>query len=290
MDSKQEIGLKRTLNFIICFILICTSGVVQFAFIWNSQSIVAVFCFSCIAFIFCGNFVVSRQKTYKLLILYAIVLLNILVYSDNVDGHIALMLIIGSAFLLSYLINWNLFTQFYINIMFVICLISLICFGLYLLYPVYIINTVPLVSYWSLNSHYALIYNFPGNQYVIRNFGPYHEGGMFAIYIALAVLFLFENKTIETRWGKLQVVIFLVTLISTFSTTGLLLLGIIFIGKIGPCMFSLKVNIKVIFFLLMKQYKSPSTVGRLADAKRATNRSTRMFPRCIISAGLANRI
>ncbi len=40
---------------------------------------------------------------------------------------------------------------------------------------------------------------------------------------------------------------------------------------------------------LMKQYKSPSELGRLADA-RGDKRSTRMFPRCIISAGLANRI
>lgn len=107
------------------------------------------------------------------------------------------------------------------------------------------IMEIPLVKYWSVESRYALIYNFPGNQYLMRNFGPYHEGGMFAIFVSLAMLLLFEQDEMSKKRKK-YVIIYAATVVTTFSTTGILLLLIILIGKIGTKVFTFKVDMKAI--------------------------------------------
>ena len=56
---------KKLLNFLITFMLICTSGVVQFTFIWNSQSIIFLFLFSVCLFVFGRNWKIPRKKMIK---------------------------------------------------------------------------------------------------------------------------------------------------------------------------------------------------------------------------------
>lgn len=110
--------------------------------------------------------------------------------------------------------------------------------------------SIPLVKYWSVESRYALIYNFPGNQYLMRNFGPYHEGGMFAIFVSLAMLLLFEQDEMSKKRKK-YVIIYAATVVTTFSTTGILLLLIILIGKIGTKVFTFKVDMKAILIAVI---------------------------------------
>lgn len=129
----------------------------------------------------------------------------------------------------------------------VVCVVSLVCFAIFVTNPMAIINSIPNVKYWSMESRYALIYNFPGNQYIMRNFGPYHEGGMFAIFIALAVMILFEQK--KNRREKIYIAIFLITIVTTFSTPGILLLFIILVEKIGNQIVKIRISPKAILML-----------------------------------------
>lgn len=241
---------KKLLNFLITFMLICTSGVVQFTFIWNSQSTIFLFLFSVCLFVFGRNWKIPRKKMIKMILLSCIIMINLMVYSGNVDGHISLFLVVVSGCILSQFIEWKLFAQYYVDIMAVICIISLGCFAFFLTNPMKVINTIPLVKYWSVESRYALIYNFPGNQYLMRNFGPYHEGGMFAIFVSLAMLLLFEQDEMSKKRKK-YVIIYAATVVTTFSTTGILLLLIILIGKIGTKVFTFKVDMKAILIAVI---------------------------------------
>ena len=241
---------KKLLNFLITFMLICTSGVVQFTFIWNSQSTIFLFLFSVCLFVFGRNWKIPRKKMIKMILLSCIIMINLMVYSGNVDGHISLFLVVVSGCILSQFIEWKLFAQYYVDIMAVICIISLGCFAFFLTNPMKVINTIPLVKYWSVESRYALIYNFPGNQYLMRNFGPYHEGGMFAIFVSLAMLLLFEQDEMSKK-RKMYVIIYAATVVTTFSTTGILLLLIILIGKIGTKVFTFKVDMKAILIAVI---------------------------------------
>lgn len=241
---------KKFLNFLITFMLICTSGVVQFTFIWNSRSIIFLFLFSVCLFAFGKNWKIPRKKMIKMLLLACIIMINLMVYNENVDGHISLFLVAISGCILSQFIEWKLFARYYVDIMLIICIISLGCFAFFVMNPMKVINTVPLVKYWSVESHYALIYNFPGNQYVMRNFGPYHEGGMFAIFVSLAMLLLFEQDEMSKK-RKIYVIIYAATVVTTFSTTGILLLLIILIVKIGTKVLTFKVDMKAILIALI---------------------------------------
>ena len=241
---------KKLLNFLITFMLICTSGVVQFTFIWNSQSTIFLFLFSVCLFVFGRNWKIPRKKMIKMILLSCIIMINLMVYSGNVDGHISLFLVVVSGCILSQFIEWKLFAQYYVDIMAVICIISLGCFAFFVTNPMKVINTIPLVKYWSVESRYALIYNFPGNQYLMRNFGPYHEGGMFAIFVSLAMLLLFEQDEMSKKRKK-YVIIYAATVVTTFSTTGILLLLIILIGKIGTKVFTFKVDMKAILIAVI---------------------------------------
>lgn len=241
---------KKLLNFLITFMLICTSGVVQFTFIWNSQSTIFLFLFSVCLFVFGRNWKIPRKKMIKMILLSCIIMINLMVYSGNVDGHISLFLVVVSGCILSQFIEWKLFAQYYVDIMAVICIISLGCFAFFVTNPMKVINTIPLVKYWSVESRYALIYNFPGNQYLMRNFGPYHEGGMFAIFVSLAMLLLFEQDEMSKKRKK-YVIIYAATVVTTFSTTGILLLLIILIGKIVTKVFTFKVDMKAILIAVI---------------------------------------
>lgn len=210
----------KLLNLFICLGIICCSGVIQFSYIWYKESIIVLCIFSIILFIMKRK-KLSNNDIKKTLILFAILTINLLVYSDNIDGHISLFLKILSVCILAKNIEIDEFRENYINILYVICLVSLVCYFLFLLYPTIIIAKVPIVNYWQHSTRYVLIYNFPGNGWEyggLRNFGPFHEGGMFAIFIDIAILFIVNENNFNKRSIK-RIITFIICLITTFSTT-----------------------------------------------------------------------
>lgn len=213
---KQKTNI---LNLLICLAIICCSGVIQFSYIWNKESIICLFIFAILIFI------IKRKKLNyndikKLSILLLILTINLLVYSNNVDGHISLILKIISICLLAKNIEIKEFKKNYINILYVISLISIVCYFLFLFFPTVIVNRVPIVEYWQHSTRYILIYNFPGNGWEyggLRNFGPFHEGGMFAVFVDIALLFIVDESKFSKRNLK-KIIVFVICLITTFST------------------------------------------------------------------------
>lgn len=70
-----------------------------------------------------------------------------------------------------------------------------------------------------------------GNVYFLRNQGPFWEPGVYQAYLNMAIMFLLFGKT-ERKHKKLGVLILCITVASTLSTTGYLVLGVLLLIKV----------------------------------------------------------
>lgn len=119
------------------------------------------------------------------------------------------------------------FRDAYFRVMYVLCIISLIGQALYTigLYPGVFINQG---NFTSIIVHNVKIKSLVlGNEFSLRNSGMFWEPGAFQGYIMLTFLMYLGN--IRELWArhKKKCIVILITVISTFSTTAYIALGII---------------------------------------------------------------
>lgn len=131
------------------------------------------------------------------------------------------------AFVCSYL-ERKKFAKYYINTMAVICLISIPCF--------IIANTSESLARslcqpgydWKTRFGYSVFYTWGWNGTILtRNSGPFWEAGAFQGFILLATLMLLysvDNGLIKERRKKWLFLLFVITIMTTGSTTGYILL------------------------------------------------------------------
>ena len=157
-------------------------------------------------------------------VMLIIIFLNFFVYPNNISGHIGLALKFVLVLFVGELISYEELETNYRKIVLWMAVISLICYTVFLIAPQVIVAKVPIVSYWGHKTRYLLVYNFPGDGYQygqLRNYGPFHEGGMFAVFLNISVLLLMNKEKIEKK-DKIELLILIVTLLTTFSTAGLI--------------------------------------------------------------------
>ncbi len=136
------------------------------------------------------------------------------------------------------------FKDIYIKCMTLISSVALVGFvigffsGYY--YDLPIISNVNGVSYYDAVVFFAMDDFSRG-----RNIGVFWEPGIFAIFIALAVLFLIFDKK---KLNKLQLAVLMLTLFSTFSTTGYFLIMIIVFAYVYTR--KNKAAIKIVFLFI----------------------------------------
>lgn len=174
-----------------------------------------------------GNLKKKKFIIFGLMLL--IVFLNFYVYPNNPSGHIGLALKFVFALFAGELISYEELEANYRKIILWLAVISLICFTAFLVAPQVIVARVPIVNYWEHKTRYFFIYNFPGDGYQygqLRNYGPFHEGGMFAVFLNISILLLMNKKRLEKR-DKIEFSILIVTLLTTLSTAGLIVFFII---------------------------------------------------------------
>lgn len=270
--GKKNFKFKQIdfLNAIICIILIALSGTIQFSYIWYSESIIAVTVFSIGLFIFHTK-KIKVSTSFILILLVIIVMTNILVYPINIGGHISLLMKLFSCYVLVNYIKPDIFSRYYINIICFLAIVSLFCFILLIINPQFIFNNVPAIEYWDHTTRYAFLYNFPLNEFTIRNFGPFHEGGMWAVFLNIALILHLENNQVKSKYFNLKTIVLIVTIITTISTTGFIICSIIIIYKLIN-----KKNIKsiVLFsFLLVILIIVEQNIGIISNKFDSSNSS-----------------
>lgn len=116
------------------------------------------------------------------------------------------------------------FISLFEKVMLFICIYSCVCYGLNLIFD--FTSTTP----WT-----GTLYKLWMGQNIkslSRNSGPFWEPGIFQIYIVIALyfsLFFFKNK--KGKFPLLYILIFGITILTTISTTGYLIMGALLLWK-----------------------------------------------------------
>ena len=110
------------------------------------------------------------------------------------------------------------FIKLYIQVLLIMCIYSCICYFLNLIF-----------NFTASTPALGTLYKMWMGQNIrsfSRNSGPFWEPGIFQIYINIALyfaLFFFKNKAGKTPW--VHIVVFCITILTTISTTGYLVMA-----------------------------------------------------------------
>ena len=142
-------------------------------------------------------------------------------------SYLVLFAKIYAAFLILKYLKFN-FINYYCKILKYLCIISLFFWTLFQLFPL----LVPLMFYFGIDVPYTsneldrtlIIYHLNPNSFLfslVRNNGPFWEPGGFVLFIMIAILFTFIQ---DGKVNYKNISIYILTIITTFSTAGYLAL------------------------------------------------------------------
>lgn len=184
-----------------------------------------------IVFIF-RYFMKSLKITSEMLGLFGVIftlILSMIVNTDISGGYFLKISVLLFGFFSGYFIEQKKFIAFYIKLMRVIAVVSLIAY----IFAQIITNIpfLPIINNTVGMSFTSLFFtNIPNvSLFQIRNYGPFWEPGVYQAYLFVALFFvLFCQNQVR----KIDISIFSVTVITTFSTTGILALVTLLFGYI----------------------------------------------------------
>ena len=158
-------------------------------------------------------------------ILVWIIIINAIVRRDFGTGNLIKILLLSFGTLYSCIISIENFKYYYVKLMSIISGYSLITYVMRNIFKN--IGWIPSVSNGSTVMQNLVLSNLDmTNSGLIRNWGPFWEPGVFQIYVLLALIIVMSEYK-EKHFLK---ILFIVTTLSTFSTTGYIILAIILIG------------------------------------------------------------
>lgn len=183
---------------------------------------------------------IDRKQVVIILPLILAIILSVIVKQDWQMYNVSILFYIVASILLASIIDFQYLKKLFINLFFVLAIISLLV--TYVAKPIFInlniesqLENIGLVitnsvgyNFLNLGLGFAM---FQENYY--RNYGIFTEPNFFQFYLIIAVimlLFLKEDKIKKIDYLKLGIII--VTIISTFSTAAIITLAIIVLVKI----------------------------------------------------------
>ena len=150
------------------------------------------------------------------------------------------------------------FAKYYIDIMTAFCLISLPCFAIANVSEELARSFCQSGYDWQTRFGYSFFYTWGWNGTILtRNSGPFWEAGAFQGFILLAVLMLLygvDNDIIKEQRRKWIFLLFVITIITTGSTTGyILLIAVLFTQwtRVKLLFSELPSKLKHVFVLVM---------------------------------------
>lgn len=173
------------------------------------------------------------MKTYTTFFLLSLVLLMklLVTYPKRTLGYVAsplslIIIFFEMAIIVTY-IDKSEYIKNYVNIITIISIISLICFGIYMFNPKLINKLSYEIQAWDTVFVISPFYTW-GKKVSLyqRNAGPFWEPGAYQAFIMIGMIMIICYKD-KIKNSKLKFIILLVTLLTTQSTAGYILLGLL---------------------------------------------------------------
>ena len=249
--NKKQIRTAYMYLYIFLMLLLCRDSLVSTTILGFPKSLFLTLIISIPNFIiFIKKIKAEGLKSYRVYIFIILVLniiLTMIIKSDYQLYNFSLLVFIFIGFVVSYVYEYKEFIKAFINIMIFISMYSLIT--TYLFKPLIIHTGInfPTIINSVNNVFYNFIFSFALTaESYIRNFGFFREPGVYQVFIILALIFLIfvKNINIKCKTKIIYTLIFTVTILSTFSTTGIILLALLFITYIVKLIRDGKMNRK----------------------------------------------
>lgn len=174
----------------------------------------------------------NKRKVIVLLLMSSTLLFNKVATNDGSGFTFRLIILIVIAFFFSEIYTLDKFVYYFTEIMLFLCIYSLIATYAVIFFPSIFQEIFPVVHHgmknmYFLDTVFCFVY-LPefGMQY--RNYSIFSEPGVFQFYLNLTLILELWYKK-NTHNIMFRIGVYLVTLISTFSTAGLIVGGIIFL-------------------------------------------------------------
>lgn len=242
MNKELILKEKNKLLVLLAYLSIAFSGIHFFIGHAISKIIFIVFLIAVARFKYFGS-----ATLIVLVTVFSLIVVGQYITLDrfNFTDYLAVLTVsVFIPFFIFKIVGFN-FPQFYVKAMFVLCFLSFPFYigSLFSSNFFHLLQTIPNIfpfldpsSYrYQFIIHSAAVAkdSFSG---LLRNAGPFHEAGVHALFLLIACYFNFlTTGKLFNRYG----IVFIISLVFTFSTAGflglfLLLLGISFTIKINP--------------------------------------------------------
>lgn len=228
----QISAIKEIIIYIPILILILQSKTAYFG-IGMRSTFQWVFYASCVITFLVGKGSIAKFKVnlWNLLpFIFIVLLLAVLRYddlsSDGMNTFIGLIFTMFSSTFLASSVSSKKFQKCYINIMFIICLISIPCFLIAVFRPDIAKSLAVTPMTYTNMYEYSWFYTWGRRGSVVpRNHGPFWEPGAFQGFIIIGIICMLNLDRIgyQIEHKKLKFIIFFITLLTTMSTTGYIL-------------------------------------------------------------------
>lgn len=263
MDNSRAQKIK--LFFLILFIMLSTcSGLVTI----NTDRLIAriswILIIVLFVFLLAGCFKGNAYRISKKVIvwtgLFSISLICTMLFSEkafNVN-YFQRIILLASCVLIVCKYNFFKFMDSYVCVMRVLAIVSL----LGMVFQPFILSSSLFPSFYSSHIEYKWFFLCNVSSHLARNFGPFWEPGAYQIFLNVALFYLFR---FSKKVSVFDIGLFALTVLTTKSTTGILVLGLIFV-----------------YYLFDNKFKPSSPYG-----SRSLYVYNKKIKLCIIFAGIA---
>lgn len=185
------------------------------------------------------------KADFKWILMYTLLLLIFPLFSifinresNSIKNYLGDVLRVGASFAVVWGVTITEYKKNYLNILYFLAVNSLIFYTLGLLYPGFILNLPVIFDDVGTPFSSIIVHNYMhGILGVYRNAGIFWEPGAFQAFLNLALIFEFSKKE---KYNKNRILVFTLAIITTFSTTGYILLFL---------------NYSILFFRIKKKKK-----------------------------------
>lgn len=221
-----------------------------------------------------------QNKDIMLLITVACILFTAAIHLEFSGGYISIiaLFVLGNSFF--DIVNTKEFVKTFLNIMTVICVVSLVTF-----FFASFACRIPFFPsiYNSLDREYRFF--FFSNVAMIdptRNYGLFTEPSRFQAYLNLSLMFILFSK--DKRVDIKLMTLYIITLLTTFSTTGYIAFALIFIAFISSGKVKMKGTYKaaivfamiaVIVYLFTQNAEFFHSIDKITMGENSHSASTR---------------